>query len=129
MRVRSDQTDVVVQSIAELDDTLDQLEASLTEPSLVALTAGGVGLNIGIGRDDVSVALYLARDGRPMGGWSSTVPKSDRGEDVVFAKDGRRYSFYAEATITPDVARQVARDFVLAPDSLPLSVEWRYEPE
>ncbi len=112
-----------VTSVTELDELLDRV-ASDADAVLVELTCEGVVLNIGVGRNDVAVALFRASDGSPWSARTRREPAAVRDGDLTFSKDGRPYSFYPRAAILPAEMREAAREFVRGDGARPSAVAW-----
>lgn len=110
-----------------VDRLLDELEARLTRPELIAFVSGYVTLQIGVGRAEVSVALYLDDQGRPSWGSQPDGPGDKLANEIVFFRSGQPHSFYSHAAIDPSVARAVAREFVANPAGPPAALTWRLE--
>lgn len=110
-----------------VDRVLDELEAKVTRPELISFVSGDVTLQIGIGRADVSVALYLDDQGRPSWGSQPDGPGDELASEIVFSRSGQPHSFYSHAAIYPSMARAVAREFVANPAGPPTALTWRLE--
>lgn len=81
-------------------------------------------LTLGVGRTDLSVALYLDTDNNP---WHALGdPALTPTEPIAFASPNHQheYSFYPEAAVTLETARAAARTFVLQPSEQPATVTW-----
>lgn len=95
-----------------------------SEPVLVRLKTTQASLSIGLGRPDLSVALYLDTDNNP---WHAQGdPTLTPTESITFASPDHQheYSFYPGAAVSLETARAAARAFVLQPAEQPATVTW-----
>ena len=105
---------------------LDSIHAA-NEPVLVRLEANQASLSIGLGRNDLSVALYLDTDNRP---WHAAGDaRLDVDGTISFTSPDHQhdYEFNPQAFISLDSARATARAFVLQPLTRPSTVTWTPE--
>ena len=112
-----------VNSVVELDDALDGLVAT-NDPILVELAGGAAVMNLGIGFRDAAVAMFLDTDGQPWCARSGDGVTVDGNTELVFAKNGTRHQFFANAAIAPSEMREAAREFVRTPGKRPTRVTW-----
>ena len=95
-----------------------------SEPVLVRLETTQASLSIGLGRPDLSVALYLDTDNNP---WHAQGdPTLTPAEPLTFASPDHQheYDFYPGAAISLETAKAAARAFVLLPSDQPANVTW-----
>lgn len=95
-----------------------------SEPVLVRLETTQGSLSIGLGRPDLSVALYVDTDNNP---WHAQGdPTLTPTEPLTFDSPDHQhqYSFYPEAAVTLETARAAARTFILQPAAEPANVTW-----
>jgi hypothetical protein len=112
-----------VDSVAELDEVLDELTAS-GEPTLVELTGRSAVMNVGVGRSDAAVALFRDADGRPWCARSHDGWSTDTGANLEFARNGTPHRFFAHAAVAPAEMREAAREFVRTPGAKPSVFMW-----
>ena len=117
-----------ITTLASLDAVLDALDRSASAPTLVRLESGGANLSIGLGHPDVSLVLYRDPDGES---WH-VVGDADRSEPITFlgdqhVQDPAAFDFEPHAALQRTVARDVAREFALAPTERWSGVDWRVE--
>jgi hypothetical protein len=109
-----------------IERLLDSIHAA-SEPVLVRLETTQARLSIGLGRNDLSVALLLDHDNQP---WHALGdPNLTASESIVFASpdDRHGYDFHSEAAISIETARAIARAFVLQPATRPTVATWTPE--
>lgn len=106
----------------DLDACLDEIERTLTEPTLVMLANGDATMHIGLGDLTHSIALFLDRDGRC---WASSGTETTA--VLVFRSGDTCHDFYPSTAIPTDQARLAAREFA-ATGRQPTTITWRQEP-
>ncbi len=107
-----------------IENLLDTIHQTASEPVLVRLETTEASLSLGLGRNDLSVALYLDADNNP---WHAQGdPNLSPTEPIGFASHDHQhaYSFYPEAAVALETARAAARAFVLQPSERPATVTW-----
>lgn len=109
-----------------IERLLDSIHAA-NERVLVRLETTQASLSIGLGQNDLSVALYVDTDNKP---WHALgEPNLTPAEPIAFASPDNQhdYEFNPEAAVTLETARAAARGFVLQPSERPTSVTWMPE--
>lgn len=107
-----------------IENLLDTIHHTTSAPALVRLEAKDASLSLGLGRDDLSVALYLDADNKPWHALGN--PELAPSEPIVFTSHDQQYKhdFYPEAAIALEAARAAARAFILEPSKRPTTVTW-----
>ncbi len=107
-----------------IENLLDTIHQTTSEPLLVRLESKGVYLSLGFGRDDLSVALYLDSDNKPWHALGN--PELSPSEPIAFTSHDQRHKhdFYPEAAITLEAARTAAGAFILEPSKRPTTITW-----
>ncbi len=125
--IRLAETVVTLATPDLIEHHLDRIHQTAITPVLVRLEANRASLSIGLGRNDLSVALYLDTDNKP---WHATGDaRLDVDGTISFTSPDRQhdYEFNPEAVISLESARATARAFVLQPATQPTTVTWMPE--
>jgi len=110
-----------------IEALLDHIHQEASTPLLVGLEGPDARLTIGLGRIDVSIALYLDDDNTP---WHAVGdPNLGHRDSLSFASTTGEHvcDFYATAAVKLDTVRVVAKEFCRQPSIRPHSVTWTPE--
>lgn len=112
---------------ATLDAHVQDLTATLGEPTLITLSSETETLRFGIGHHGgASVVLFLDQAHEP---WHAINPKPSpaASDEVEFRTGSTVYRFDGELRVPDDLARSAARQFIET-ESKPTVLRWRREP-
>ncbi|MDW3178726.1 MAG: Imm1 family immunity protein [Acidimicrobiia bacterium] len=122
--VRYAQTTRTLATPEHIERLLDAIHQTATAPALVRLETKHASISLGLGRNDLSIALHLDTGNKAWHALGNADLAS--GKPIAFASPDHQheYDFFPEAAVTLDTARAAARAFVLEPLEQPSAVTW-----